>query len=146
MTPYRAVPRIAVLCACLSPAVTLGQQVLAVPAEVETAVTGGKWKSGNATGTYRVIVMTGGFEHIVSQLQVDWIAETGNGDEPPRVVSSRMAETGSWRLLRPRIVQTSGSWRVLVEDIETHFNPAPRATWEIDLGQPGTLKARLLQR
>ena len=133
----------AVLVAALAPASGSEQQTLAVPAEVETVVTGGQWKSDKQSGTYRVIVSTGGFEHIVSQVQVDWITETVDRDDPPRVVSSKIAETGAWRLFQPRIVKSGGKWRVLLEGIETHFTRPPRGTWTIDLGEPGILATKL---
>src|SRR5215510_16272741 len=133
----------AVLVAALAPTSGAEQQTLAVPAEVETVVTGGQWTSDKQSGTYRAIVSAGGFEHIVSQVQVDWIVDAGGRDNPTRVVSSRIAETASWRLFRPRIVKRSGKWRVLLDGIEPHLTPTPRGIWTIDLGEPGMLTAKL---
>jgi hypothetical protein len=106
-------------------------------------VTGGKWKSDSASGTFRVIILTGGFEHILSQAQVDWIADPKDREEGPRVVASTVAETGSWRLDNPRIVQRSGTWKVEFQAVETHFTPPLLGKWIIDLGMPGNLKATL---
>ena len=124
----------------------MAQQPVAIPADVETVVTGGKWRTGNSEGTFRIVVRTGGFEHIVSQVQVDWIALSADRDKSEHVVSSKIAETGSWRILRSRIVHRSGQWHALLEAIETHLNPAPRGTWEIALGPPGALKTTLRQK
>ena len=133
----------AVLLNVLTPASGAAENILAIPVDVEAVVTGGRWTSDKLSGTYRVIVSAGGFEHIVSQVQVDWIVDAGGRDNPPRVVSSRIAETASWRLFRPRIVKRSGKWRVLLDGIEPHLTPTPRGIWTIDLGEPGMLTAKL---
>jgi len=133
----------AMLATILIPANGMAQETLAIPPDVESVVTGGQWTSDKLSGTYRVIVSAGGFEHIVSQVQVDWIVEAGGPDNPTRVVSSRIAETASWRLFRPRIVKRSGKWRVLLDGIEPHLTPTPRGIWTIDLGEPGMLTAKL---
>jgi len=133
----------AMLATILIPANGMAQETLAIPPDVESVVTGGQWTSDKLSGTYRVIVSAGGFEHIVSQVQVDWIVEAGGRDNPTRVVSSRIAETASWRLFRPRIVKRSGKWRVLLDGIEPHLTPTPRGIWTIDLGEPGMLAAKL---
>jgi|SRR5262245_15788889 len=133
----------AVLLNVLTPASGAAENILAIPVDVEAVVTGGRWTSDKLSGTYRVIVSAGGFEHIVSEVQVDWIAEAGGRDDPPRVVSSKIAETASWRLFQPRIVKRSGNWRVLLEGIEPHLIPTPRGIWMIDLGAPGALKVTL---
>jgi hypothetical protein len=122
------------------------QLTASVPVDVETIVTGGKWSAGGQSGIYRIVVRTGGFEHIVSQAQVDWIATSTDRDKPDQVVVSKIAETGSWRLLKPRITQASGQWRAVLDGVETHFNPAPRGTWDIVLGPPGVLKTSLRRR
>jgi len=124
---------IAVVFTVLTSASALAQDTRAVPADVETIVTGGQWKSDKLSGTYRVKVRTGGFEHIVSQVQIDWIAQFDDRNEP-RVVNSKLVETAAWRLLQPRIIKTSGNWR------------AARGTWKIDVGRPGALVATLRQR
>src|SRR5262245_38153037 len=133
----------ALLLVLLGSAPGAAEQTMTIAPEVETVVTGGQWKSDKLSGTYRVIVLTGGFEHIVSQVQIDWITAADGRDNPPRVLSSKIAETASWSLFRPRIVKSGGVWRVLLDGIETHSTPTPLGTWMIDLGAPGTLKATL---
>ena len=125
---------------------TRGQATTTIPADVEAVVTGGKWSANGQNGTYRVIVSTGGFEHIVSQVQVDWIAHSNDRDTLDKVIASKIAQTGSWRLLTPRISRTGGQWRAVLDGVETHFNPAPKGTWEILLGSPGQLKTTLRQK
>ena len=127
--------------ATFTPAGVAAEQSLALPPDVVNIVTGGRWNTETTRGTFRVIVQTGGFEHILSRAQVDWIADPTDRDAPPSVVASRIAETGAWRLDNPRIVQRSGSWHVEFQALETHFTPPLRGKWVVDLGKPGELKA-----
>lgn len=45
----------------------------------------GRWRTADATGFYRVIVLRGGYEHIAEQLYVQWMRD-GDSENPPRVV------------------------------------------------------------
>jgi hypothetical protein len=122
------------------------QSPTAIPVDVETVVTGGFWKSTNSKGRYRVVIRSGGFEHVVSELQVDWITEPEGNDKPAQVVASKIAETGSWRLDEPRIAKGTNGWHVTVNGVEPHMTPMPRGTWIVQLGEPGSLKVTLKQR
>src|SRR5688572_2360063 len=104
------------LCATAAPA----QERVAIPLDVAAVVVGGRWSSGSIGGVFRVVVRTGGSEHIVSDAQVDWIADAVGPGEPARIVKSRTAATGSWRLDRPRILRSGKSWRVEFDAVETH--------------------------
>jgi len=127
-------------------ATVVAQSPVPIPADVETVVTGGFWNSASSKGTFRVVIRSGGFEHVVSQLQIDWIADPEGNDKPARVVASRLAETGSWRLTTPRISKGSNGWRVTVDGVEPHMTPQVRGTWIVQLGEPGSLKTTLRQR
>jgi hypothetical protein len=127
-------------------ATVAAQSPVVIPVDVEAVVTGGFWKTATSQGSYRIVIQTAGFEHAVSQLQVDWIAEPEGNDKSARVVASKIAETGAWRLDSPRIVKATKGWRALVNGIETHTTPMPRGTWILQLGEPGSLKASLKQR
>ena len=129
------------LAAMFVPVSGAAEQSLTVPPDVVSIVSGGRWKSDTASGTFRVIVQTGGFEHILSRAQIDWIADPTARDNGPSVVASRVAETGSWRLDNPRIFQRAGRWHVEFQALETHFTPALRGRCVVDLGGPGDLKA-----
>jgi hypothetical protein len=121
------------------------QEVVALPSEIESVVSGGRWRTASAEGNYRIVVRTGGFEHVVSQVQVDWVAMP-SGNEEQRVVASKVAETGSWRVLRTRVVRRGSTWYALVEAMETHFTPAARGTWELRLGPPGEVVATMRRK
>ena len=114
-----------------------------IPADIEHVVTGGRWSAAGRTGVYRVLVRTGGLEHVVSEAQVEWIA-TDSGEA--RVIQSKVAPTGSWRLDNPRIRGAGPVWRVELEALETHITPALRGKWVIRLGPPGEMSATQVPR
>jgi hypothetical protein len=122
------------------------QERVSLPPEVVYVSSGGWWKTDKLQGTYRVIVRTGGFEHIVSQAQVDWVTGPTSSEDSSRVVASKIAETGSWRLDNPRFVRRSGKWYVEFQAAESHVVPTPRGTWIVELGNPGEMKSRLRTR
>jgi hypothetical protein len=137
----RRAASVAALLGALAP--VLAQQPVVLPADVETVVTGGRWRSGANEGTYRVVVRSGGFEHVVSQVQVDWVSNPTDQDKPQVVVASEIASTGSWRVGRARIVQRGKQWVAILEGVEPHFTPLQRGTWEVSMGSPGKLNAVL---
>ncbi|AWV08823.1 hypothetical protein [Marilutibacter maris] len=80
-------PRLcAYLLSLLLAAPAFGQTV--VPPEVVSVVSGGHWEANGCTGTYRVVVVNDGFEHVVSHALVQWVAAPSSPDESPSVVAS----------------------------------------------------------
>jgi hypothetical protein len=116
------------------------QSIVALAPEVTYVTSVGRWKTETNEGTYRVVVQTGGFEHIVSEAQVDWIADSKNSSDLPKIIVSKIAETGSWRLDHPRFTKVKGRWRIELTAVDSHHSPALRGIWTIDLGKPGVLK------
>ena len=136
-------PMIAYCCTALAQ----DGQLVAIPEDIATVISGGRWSYESRAGVNRVIVRTGGFEHIVSQAQVDWIADTTpNTGEAPQVVESKLVPTGSWRLDNPRIVKSGNGWLLYLDGLETHFVPAIRGQWVVRLGEPGKLSAKQTKR
>jgi hypothetical protein len=107
---------------------------------VSYVASGGYWKTATDEGTYRIIVQTGGFEHIVSSAQVDWIAFPKSQNDSPRLIVSKRADTGSWRLDTPVFKKFRGKWRIELRALEAHHNPAINGVSTIELGEPGVLK------
>lgn len=46
---------------------------LGLPAGVVAVRSGGAWTEGEAAGSYRVVVVNAGFEHVVSRVYVQWL-------------------------------------------------------------------------
>jgi hypothetical protein len=49
--------------------------VAALPASVSLVSSGGGWVDGNEQGTYRIVAVTEGWDHLQSRLYIQWIAE-----------------------------------------------------------------------
>jgi hypothetical protein len=50
-----------------------GQDSLSLAGNVASVVSGGAWTGPSGVGTYRIIVLTEGFEHVASALYIQWL-------------------------------------------------------------------------
>ena len=57
-----------------------------VPPDVVSVATGGYWEHAGRSGTFRVVLLRGGFEHVVSSLRAEWVAEPSSSEESPTIV------------------------------------------------------------
>jgi hypothetical protein len=145
MRHLRSWPLVAIAILALRQAAN-AQETVVIPADIATVVTGGSWSSGSINGSYRVVVRTGGLEHVVSIAQIDWIVESEGPEEASRIVQSKIANTGSWRLDRPRILRSGSAWRVELDGLETHVTPTLRGKWILRLGPPGEVQSSVVTR
>ena len=60
-------------------AVQARAQAPAVPAEVAEVRSFGTWETAEQSGHYRLIVTRSGFEHVRSEVYLEWTAETEEG-------------------------------------------------------------------
>ncbi len=56
-------------------------QSATLPPQVVSVATVGRWQSGPATGSYRVIVTSDGWEHAWSHVVVEWLADPSSREE-----------------------------------------------------------------
>jgi hypothetical protein len=118
-----------------------GQDSLVVDPSITDIVSGGHWAAAGQEGYYRIIIRTGGYEHVNSELTVEWLAE--RRDAGPIVVRSlTVKELRINRLDHPKIDQYLKGWRVWVQQTDTHRDPGSTRTRIIDLGVPGQLTVR----
>jgi hypothetical protein len=76
-------------------------QHVAVPPEVATVSTLGRWSTGSVAGSYRVLVVRDGWEHVWSRVYVEWLPDPTDRDaKPPDPVSVQ-------ELIPPGIAQGS---------------------------------------
>src|SRR4051812_8088554 len=59
-----------------------------VPADVTSVESGGQWSSHGINGSYRVIVVNGGFEHVISHVFIEWISDPTISAPQPAVIAS----------------------------------------------------------
>jgi hypothetical protein len=58
-----------------------------LPGEIQRIDSAGRWRTAEARGFYRVIVLRGGHERVIQRLYVQWLAD-GDSEHPPRVVAT----------------------------------------------------------
>ncbi len=76
-------------------------QHVAVPSEVTTVITAGRWTDGPVSGAYRVVVVRDGWEHVWSRVYVEWLPDPTARNEPdPKPVSVK-------ELISPGVAQGS---------------------------------------
>lgn len=58
-----------------------------LPGEIHEIHSAGRWRTSEAEGFYRVIVLRGGYERVAQRLYVQWMRD-GDSEGPPRVVAT----------------------------------------------------------
>jgi hypothetical protein len=112
--------------------------ISALTDEIAQVASGGWWGTDDAGGWYRVVVMTGGFEHVSSRLFIQWISNPKDGDTPGPNPTTRQIELGFiWVLENPRLVQRGGTWHLIVNGQSNRVPHDARRQWAFRLGLPG---------
>ena len=118
------------------------QDSLVVDPTIADIVSGGHWAASGQEGYYRIVIRTGGFEHINSELTVQWLTEGGRDSDPVVVRSIVVKELTINRLDRPKIGQYLKGWRVWVQQTDTHSEHSSTSMRTIDLGPPGQVTVK----
>lgn len=81
------------------------------PVSIHTVQTGGSWESGKQEGFYRVVVVAGGFEHVIARLYVQWIATDQDEREYKLVRTVEVKDVGVASVISvaPKF-STGGPW------------------------------------
>lgn len=83
----------------------------ALDPSVTAVSSGGAWAAGGEEGWYRVIIVTGGFEHVSSRLFVQWMTGPSSPDESARVVATRQIDLGmTWVLHGEDLQSVNQTW------------------------------------
>jgi hypothetical protein len=93
------------------------RQVDSITTSVETVISGGYWEADGVRGTYRVVVLTDGFEEIRRTVIVQWLAE--DQEHHDVVIRSSVDLAGIagsyWSLDDPRLWSQGRTWRLAVK-------------------------------
>jgi len=68
-----------------------GASEVGLPGNVYEVRTLGSWRDGDRAGTFRVVTLRGGFDHVRTIIVVQWMQQ-GIGEEAPEVVAERRVE------------------------------------------------------
>jgi hypothetical protein len=94
MTLFRYIFLALVLASPLAAQTTLPDDpfITALPASVSLVSSGGGWVDGKETGTYRVVVVTEGWDHLQSRLYIQWLAEDDAQQKLTLVATAHVSE------------------------------------------------------
>jgi hypothetical protein len=114
---------------------------------IEHIVVGGEWEGEGQRGQIRLIVVAGGFEHLLSTLYVQWVQAPNDDFDEAKVIRSMMVkETGTLlRLMMPQHVRGTRA-EFSIEGIDTHTQKLERTRWTLTFGAPGVLRVREVRR
>jgi hypothetical protein len=117
------------------------QRPTPISPDIETVASGGYWERDQETrGHFRAVISTGGFEHIISDLTVEWIAEPTASDTPShRILAREVPEVadGGVHLTDPAFTLEGSRWILTIDAVNTHCDPALIERWRVALGTPG---------
>ena len=133
-----AVPRVIVLALLVPFGGLVSQESGAIDPAVAAVVSGGSWTSSSSSGQYRVVVRTGGFEHVGSQLAVDWIRDPRSEGDTVLVAAHAVVTEiteGIYSLDVPHLDCRSEKCQVAVTGVNTRDGSHHR--WVLRLGPPG---------
>lgn len=109
--------------------------VVQVPESVTAVVSGGSWQHAGAHGIFRVVVTSQGFEHVTSQVFLEWLTEatsTTNRSLEQTIPLSEINTAGIWALGTPQLkVSKSGTEAVLTGS--NSYAPSQRIACRVKL-------------
>ena len=111
-------------------------------ATLESVVTDGRWEANGREGPYRIVVYTGGFEHVVSEIYLQWLTDPTGDDDSQVIVRSTAIDSiaqGVWHLRAP-VIRCRPACTATV--VGYHMNGRDHRTWTITLGPPGQYSVR----
>jgi len=97
------------------------QETPATDPRISSVVSGGYWEGNGEHGFYRVIVFTGGYEHVSSWVTAEWVREPRTNTEMAAVRTSRqLVGPGFFSLGAPLLSSEPKRVRVRLEGVRTH--------------------------
>ena len=93
----------------------------AIDSSLAAAATEGYWEQNDSHGTYRVLVFSGGVEHVSSLVIAEWISEPTSNNSAASVVHSVQLIGGGFVSLGPPVLSArKGYLRVTLSGVDTH--------------------------
>ena len=113
------------------------QDMPSLDVRVSSVVTGGYWETQTQRGRYRAIVVSGGWEHVSSQLRIEWLLEDPDKQEIRVLRSTTIDSIPDWvySLGAPSFVYAGKTTQLRVDGTEPR--ELTNASWLITLGAPG---------
>jgi hypothetical protein len=118
-----------------------------LPGEIAHVVTGGWWTdSADADGRFRIVVVSGGWEHVSSRVYLDWLR--ADEDSLGLVLQTQVLvseiEEGVWVVGPPTLSCEGG--RCEASLIGTNTYTQEKRGWRLELYGPGRYRTHLISK
>jgi len=134
--PRQALAPVLLWLASLSAAPAFAQAPLVEP-NVDAVVQAGRWSEAEAgEGSYRVIVVALGFEHVSTRVLAQWKADGGEDGQARIVHEAELVAPGSYSLAAPKLTPTASGVRVELRGVAT-YDSRQRVVCRFDLAPGG---------
>jgi hypothetical protein len=114
-----------------------------LPGNVRDVKSAGRWRTAEATGVYRVIVVRGGYEHIADRLYIQWLSNA-NDDSSPQVMAtvgvSEINDEGPFTFSHALSAEATNRLRITVN--ARHTYTGARRQFVFVASAPGTYADR----
>ena len=118
--------------------------VVTLPSQVETVVSGGYWERDGKEGSYRVIILLEGWEHLSNRVFLQWLAVDHEKHDfvSQRIVPIAEINEARWRISEARFELVSDQWRILLpardpgQERNITFAVIPSADLTYRMGEP----------
>jgi hypothetical protein len=116
------------------------QQTDSLDTSIETVISGGHWEANGTSGTYRIVVVSEGWEEVRQRVVVQWLVEDQAQRDILIVKSADLASVAEsfWSLDEPKLWQRRGAWFLTVRTTAMPMSQ-PTGTLTVALGGPGRL-------
>jgi hypothetical protein len=113
----------------------------AIDPSISHLVTGGYWESGARRGTYRVVELATGWEHIRRRVVVQWLLEPSSPEASSRVVATVPLEKFAEEVysVSDPVLVFGSPWSLTVRTA-SRPDQQPDGTLRFKLGAPGKLQ------
>lgn len=101
--------------------VTSALEAAPVDSSLAYVSTDGYWEYAGRRGSYRVLVFSGGFEHVSSRVVAEWVAEPLNAESTAAVVHEvEVVGPGFFSFGAPVLTRIDGGERLTLRGVDTH--------------------------
>jgi hypothetical protein len=121
----------------------IGSALATLPGEIQQVGSAGRWRTSEAQGFYRVIVLRGGYERVIQRLYVQWMRDA-DSENPPRVVATtgvtEINDAGPYTFTHALRAVATNRLRVTVD--ARHGYTGRRQRFVVEAAAPGVYSVR----
>lgn len=90
--------------------------VVGLEAQIETVASGGYWEANGKEGSYRIIILLEGWEHLSNRVFLQWLEVDQEKHDfvSQRIVPIPEVNEGRWRVTEARFELVGEQWRIVL--------------------------------